>query len=374
MGIDFKDPKSLYEQIENDIKSKIASGKLNVGDQINSQSQLSKEYDVSLITVKKALSNLINEGVLFSRIGKGTYVARKSKTLDFSKNKSIGLVLRDLRHPFFSLIVHSVEEKAYELGYNILLSNSSGRLEKEESQIKHFENIGVEGLIIASMSLVYRATDNIIKLHKRKFPYVMVSYMEDPFIYYVGTDNENGAYLATEHLIKLGYKNIGYVNGGKGNLLGLLRMKGYEKALRAHKIKVNKKLIYTLDLLRDRFKSGYELGKNFKDLNPPPDALFFYSDLAALGFQQGIILSGLKVPDDIAVVGFDDIEMAKYAPSPLTTVQQDTNKIGALAIESVINRINGIKTPVRLILEPKLQIRSSCGVMLKMNKNKALAS
>ncbi|MGE5862054.1 MAG: LacI family DNA-binding transcriptional regulator, partial [Ignavibacteria bacterium] len=287
---------------------------------------------------------------------------------DISKHKSIGLVLRDLKHPFFSLIVNSVEEKAYQLGYNIFLSNSSGRIEKEESQISHFENIGVNGLIIASMSLIYRATDNIIKLHKRNFPYVMVSYMEDPEIYYVGTDNEKGAFIATEHLIKLGYENIGYVNGGEGNLLGLVRKKGYEKALKDYKRKIDSKLIFNLPLEGDRFKSGYELGRNYLKLNPLPDALFFYSDLAALGFQKGVVDLGLKVPDDVAIVGFDDIDLAKYASSPLTTIKQNTDKIGELAMVSVINRIEGKVTSIRTILEPELIIRQSCGASIK-NKN-----
>ncbi len=79
MGIDFRNPLPLYEQIENDIKSKIANGELNVGDKISSQSQSANEYKVSLITIKKALSNLINEGILYSRVGKGSYVARKAK-------------------------------------------------------------------------------------------------------------------------------------------------------------------------------------------------------------------------------------------------------------------------------------------------------
>ena len=192
------------------------------------------------------------------------------------------------------MIVHSVEEKAYQVGYNILLSNSSGRIDKEESQISHFEDIGVSGLVIASMSLLYRATDNIIKLHKGNFPYVMVSYMEDPDIYYVGTDNEKGAFMATEHLIKLGYERIGYVNGGEGNLLGLLRKKGYEKALKKYQKEMNSKLIFNLSLTEDRFKSGYKLSKEFLNLNIKPDALFFYTDLAALGFQQGVTDLGLK--------------------------------------------------------------------------------
>ncbi len=368
MGLNFKNPLALYEQIENDIKSKINKGELKIGDQIRSQSQLSKEYNVSLITVKKALSNLINEGILFSRVGKGTYIARKAKAVDISKHKSIGLVLRDLRHPFFSMIVHSVEEKAYQVGYNILLSNSSGRIDKEESQISHFEDIGVSGLVIASMSLLYRATDNIIKLHKGNFPYVMVSYMEDPDIYYVGTDNEKGAFMATEHLIKLGYERIGYVNGGEGNLLGLLRKKGYEKALKKYQKEMNSKLIFNLSLTEDRFKSGYKLSKEFLNLNIKPDALFFYTDLAALGFQQGVTDLGLKVPDDVAIVGFDNIDLSKYASAPLTTIEQNANKIGELAVESVIKRIEGKETSVRTILEPKIIIRSSCGASLKNEK------
>jgi DNA-binding LacI/PurR family transcriptional regulator len=373
MGIDFKNQKALYEQIENDIKSKISNGELNIGDQIGSQHQLSEEYNVSLITVKRALANLISEGILFSRVGKGTYVARKGKAVDISKHKSIGLVLRDLRHPFFSLIVQSIEAKAYQMGYNLLLSSSSGKQEKEEAQITHFENIGVEGLIIASMNLMYRATENIISLHKRNFPYVMVSYVKDPFIYYIGTDNERGAYMATEHLIKLNYKKIGYVNGGKGNLLGILRQKGYKKALKDYGFKVDNNLIFDLGLNADRFKSGFELAENFKSFKTVPDALFFYTDLAALGFQQAAINSGLKIPGDIALIGFDDIDLAKYAPSPLTTIKQNTEKIGALAVESIINRMEGKETPVRVILEPELVIRNSCGATQREDKNKKAA-
>ena len=373
MGIDFRNQKALYEQIENDIKSKISRGELNIGDQVGSQHQLSKEYNVSLITVKKALSNLINEGILFSRVGKGTYVARKGRAFDVSKHKSIGLVLRDLGHPFFSLIVQSVEAKASQLGYNVLLASSSGKQEKEESQISHFESIGVDGLIIASMNLLYRATENIIALHKRNFPYVMVSYMKDPSIYYVGTDNEKGAYLATEHLIRLGYKRIGYVNGGKGNLLGLLREKGYSKALRDFGRKLNKKFLFNLEVGADRYKTGFIMGNNYKKTKAAPDALFFYSDLAALGFQQGAIESGLKIPDDVAVIGFDDIEIAKFAPSPLTTIRQDTQKIGKFAVESIVNRIEGKPTSVRILLEPELKIRNSCGAYKLLNKNKKTA-
>ena len=163
MGVDFKNPRPLYQQIADDIKAKITSGELKVGDQIGSQQELAKEYGVSLITVKKALADLIKEGILFSRVGKGTYVARRSAPINFSEHKTIGIVLKDLQSPFFSLIVQSVEEKAYSLGYNILLSTSSEHIEKEDNQIQHFRQIGVNGLVIASMTRLYRATNTIRK-------------------------------------------------------------------------------------------------------------------------------------------------------------------------------------------------------------------
>lgn len=370
MGIDFNKPTALYEQIEEDIRKKISSGHLKIGQKISSQNELSAQYNVSLITVKKALSNLIKEGILFSRIGKGTYVARKNRPLNLSKHKTIGLVLRDLKHPFFSLIVHAVEEEAYERGYNVLISNSSGKIEKEESQITHYENIGVDGLIIASLNLTYRPTKKIESLHRKKFPYIVVSYMQDKSIYYVGTDHEKGAFMAVEHLIKMGHKKIGYVNAEEGNLLGELRKKGYKKALNKYGLHADKRFSFRLETGKDRFQSGYELGLKFKHLKYKPEALFFYTDIVALGFQQGAIETGLKIPEDIAMIGFDDIDRAKYASSPLTTIKQKINKIGETAVTSVIDRIEGKEAQVRVIVEPELIVRESCGnKMFRKNKN-----
>ncbi|MDZ7355155.1 MAG: GntR family transcriptional regulator [candidate division KSB1 bacterium] len=368
MGIDFNTPTPLYRQIADDIKARIASGQMKVGDQLGSQQELAREYSVSLITVKKALADLIHEGVLFSRVGKGTYVAaRKRVAIDLSRHKTIGLVLRDLKSPFFSLILHSVEEKASEKGYNLLLSNSGDRLDKEESQIRHFRQIGVSGLIIASMSRIYRATNSIRKLHQENFPYVFVSYMEDEDIFYVGTDHEYGAHLATEHLIKLGHYRIGYISCEEGNLLSELRKKGYLRALQQYGKPFEESLVFRSSSKGegDDYQSGYEIGLRFLALAQKPDAVFAYKDLAALGFQQALLDHGLKVPHDVAIVGFDDIESGQYAPVPLTTIHQPTAEIGAIAVETLIKRIEGKEANIRTILKPTLVVRESCGAKLR---------
>ena len=358
------DPAPLYEQVENILNYQIRNGQLKEGDQIGSQIELAKKYDVSLITIKKALSNLIRNGVLVSRIGKGTFVSSGHSKLDISKHKSIGLVLRDLNHPFFSPIVKSVERKVSELGYNLMLASSSGDIEKEENQILHFKRIGVSGLIIASMSLHYNATDYIKQLQYENFPYMMISYMHDPDYWYVGIEHEQGGYLAAKHLIDLGYKKIGCVHGGKGNLLGEIRKNGYSRALNEAGIPFDSSLIYYLDQKKSRFESGNDIGKQFLKLKKKPEALCFYTDSAAMGFLQAVIEGGMNIPGDLAIVGFNDIEMAQYVTPPLTTIRQDAFRIGKLAAEIVVNRIEGKEQPNRTILPPKLIVRESCGINL----------
>ena len=175
-GININDPTPLYEQIERDILSKIKNGKFKPGDQLGSHHTLCQEYNVSLITVKKALANLTHKGLIFTRVGKGSYVSEKQlhKT-KLDRHKTIGLVLRDLKHPFFSLIVHSIEKRAYELGYTLLLSSSAGDIEKEELQINHFRKLGVDGLIIASWLKKYSPGCSVMGSFKVKIKRQMSS-------------------------------------------------------------------------------------------------------------------------------------------------------------------------------------------------------
>ena len=360
--------KPLYEQIEEDIKNKILTNELVKGDRVGSHSELTNQYGVSIITVKKALNNLISKGFLYTRVGKGTYVAEPNikSGKQFSGHKTIGLVLKDINHPFFSMIVHSIEERAYELDYTLLLSSSSNKIEKEEHQINHFREMGVDGLIIASLSLQYRATPYIQKLHDENFPYIMISYMHDPQYWFIGSDNEKGAFLATEHLIKTGYKKIGYVYLGRDNLLTEVRKNGYARALMEYNFPYNTKNIFSYadekyDMGENRIKLGYKFGKEFAKMNDRPEALLFYGDTTALGFVKAMISCGIKVPNEVAVIGYDDIALASLAAVPLTTIRQPTQKIGAQAVDVIHKRINKEEIMNRIIYEPELVVRESCG-------------
>ncbi|HTR81340.1 MAG TPA: GntR family transcriptional regulator [Bacteroidota bacterium] len=366
-GVNPVNPAHLYEQIVEDIKGKIARGELKAGDRIDTQAELAKKYNVSLITVKNAIGLLANEGVLLTRARKGTHVLdTPMKRVDLSEHKTIGLVLRELSHPFFSMVVQSVEERAYELGYNVLLSGSSGNIEKEENQIERFRGMGVDGVVIASLSLEYKATDYIQRLHTENFPYVMVSYIHDPDFWFVGVDNDLGGFMAAEHLIRTGYRSVGYVHMGGKNLLSEVRKNGYARALMEYDLPYDSEAVFTLDprkngLITDRHQLGYQFGKNFKNIAKKPEALFFYNDMVAIGFIQGAAETGIRIPDDVAIVGFDDTPVARYAPVPLTTIHQPVDKIGRMAVEVVQKRIKKIDVGNRTVLKPSLIVRESCG-------------
>jgi LacI family transcriptional regulator len=363
MPIDLHDRAPLYLQIVEDVKSKIASKKLKADDRLTSQSGLAKSYGVSLITVKKALATMMHEGILYSRVGKGTYIARTPLEANSHERQTIGLVLLDTQSPFFSRVMHSVEDAAYERGYHVLISSSSGNSVREEAQIARLRKFGVSGMIVASMSHKYHATPTVRRMSHEGFPFVMVSYVADEDIPFVGSDHELGGYIATNYLIKLGYQRIGYINGERGNLVGDLRQCGYERALRRHRRRINNELVFHLRLRGERYdyQSGYEIGKKLPKMRVKPDAVFVYNDLSALGFEDAVLDQGLKVPEDVAIVGFDDIERGQYAKVPLTTVRQPTALIGRRAVELLLKLMGGKRVTTRIILKPELVIRDSCG-------------
>ena len=358
-------------QVVDSIKNRITRGDLKIDDKLGSHQMLAREFNVSKITIKKACEILINQGYLYTRTGIGTFIAERQSILsDLAKHKTVGLVLRDLQHPYFSMIVKSVEERAYEMGFSVLLSDSSGDIEKEENQIKHFISLGVHGFIIASLSLEYRATRYIQKLHESNFPYVMVSYIHDPDYWYIGSDHEYGGFIATEHLIHLGYQSIGYVHAEKGNLLSEVRKNGYYRALLENDIPYNPDFIFysAADSNKpgmDRFELGFQFGHKFIEMDQQPESLVFYNDMVALGFIKAVREADIRVPEDVAVVGYDDALISGYASVPLTTVHQPADQIGRTAVEVIQKRIDQVAIGNRTIFKPSLVIRESCGARKK---------
>ena len=162
MSIDPGESTPLYQQVAADIRRKIASGAIPVGHQLQPHRELATSYGVSVVTINKALSGLVTEGLLTSRVGRGTFVADRPGAPDMAKRGDmIGFVLRDVSSPFFSLVAHAAQQAADAAGYGLVFSSSSNQLDREEEQILRFCNLGVKGLLIVSMSRTYRISESI---------------------------------------------------------------------------------------------------------------------------------------------------------------------------------------------------------------------
>ena len=374
MSIDPGEATPLYQQVAADIRRQIASGAMPVGHQLQPHRELATSYGVSVVTINKALSGLVTEGLLTSRVGRGTFVADRPGAPDVAKRGDmIGFVLRDVSSPFFSLVAHAAQQAADAAGYGLVFSSSSNQPNREEEQIQRFCNLGVKGLLIVSMSRTYRISEPIKQLHDAGFPYVMVSYTHGEEVPFVGLDLERAGYLATQHLISLGRRRIGYISDRHGSLCGELRGQGYRRALGQFGVPFDPAFLfeYPYEGEWNDYRSGYAIGERVVELAHKPDAMFAFNDLGALGFQDALLDHGIRVPDDIALVGLDDIEMAARARVPLTTVSQHAERIGALAVEALIARLKGEHPPVRQLLQPELIVRQSCGSPAQLGHRKA---
>jgi LacI family transcriptional regulator, galactose operon repressor len=356
----------LYQQVAAHIRGQIIAGEMPVGTQLLPHRELAVEYDVSIMTINKALSILVSEGVLHSRVGRGTFVAVRPAPHGVRVGGTFGFVLRDLSSPFFSLVAHAAQQRADSIGYGLLFSSSSNRLDREDEQIRRFRNIGVNGLIIVSMSRTYRISEQIRELHEASFPYVMVSYTEGEDVPFIGLDLARAGYLAGQHLLELGRRRIGYVGDRLGSIMCELRGRGLRRALEEVGLTLEPRFQfeYPYEGEWNDYKSGYAVGERIAQLSgeDAPDAMFVFNDLGALGVEDALLDRGVRVPDDIAIVGLDDIELAARARVPLTTVKQPSERIGELAVDALVARVQGEKTPpLRQLLEPALIVRRSSG-------------
>ena len=350
----------LYRQIIDDLKKQISTGQLQPGDRIPSNAELARIYGVSLITVKNALANLIKDGYLYGRAGRGTFVSDPARFITPPTAGSLGFVLTDFDNPFFTGVLYHIESRVADSGYRLLVSYASNSPEKEEDQIAHFRELGVKGLIIASTEQQNQVPVIIRDLHQSGFPYVMISYIEDPQIHYVGSDHEQGAFLATEYLIRAGSRKPGFINAEKGNSLGKLRRRGYLGALKAHQISLRPEFEFYFPSARQDFQSGYLIGQHFTGMRERPDGIFAFNDHSALGFERAVTEAGLNIPDDVALVGFDDVEFDVPPPVALTTIRQPADEIAQQALIMLNNQIDQHPFCHRVILQPRLIVRSSC--------------
>ncbi|MGB8344914.1 MAG: LacI family DNA-binding transcriptional regulator [Ktedonobacteraceae bacterium] len=276
-----------------------------------------------------------------------------ARSLRSQQTMTIGLIVSDIRNPFFTAISRAVEDTAYEQGYSIILCNTDEDQQKEEIYLNLMRDANVAGVIF---SPTRQTAANFAALNLDIPTVVVDRSVSNADVDAVLLDNVDSAYRLTTHLIDNGYQRIGAICG-EMSTTGRERHAGYEQALRARGRTPAGDLVR---FVAPKIEAGYAATLQLLDLAQPPDALLTTNSLLAAGALEAIRERGLTIPGDIALVTFDETTWASLVQSPLTLIAQPTHEIGQTATELLLRRIAEPARPTRqVILKGQLLIRGS---------------
>ena len=341
-------PKYIF--VQNKIKEDISTGQ--IVDQLPGERELAKQLDISYMTVRKAIDNLVTAGVLYKVPTKGTFVNNSGIVKSVTKN--IGFFLDDrvqdsISSPYFSLVFMALEKEAVSNGYNLIYFSDFNDLDSTKSANK------IDGIIISCFPrLEYR----LLEL-KKHFPIVLLgNSAADKSMPSVIIDNFNGIVDAMDYLWSLGHTRIGFITGLLDSSVGKDRLQGYVSSLNKYGIAEESGLIYEGDY---SYESGAKGVEHMLSLATPPSAIVCANDSMAIGAVKAIHEKGLEVPGDISIVGFDDINVASQIYPPLTTVAAPINEIAASSVAILMSLIDGVVPANKHVaLSAQLVIRESC--------------
>lgn len=363
--IDRKKPIPLHIQIKEYFKEKILSGELKPLERIPSDDEFARFLGVSPTILEYALQELEKEKLAFRIKGKGTFVSEKLERIDIEKGKYIGFIAPILRDYMEAEIMSGIESFISQRGYSLIYANSHGSYEKELIIIKRFVNQGVKGLVIyPSDEMCSRGNAPLRHFKEVDIPVILVDrFLLNSFLDFVVSDNKNGAYSAVKYLIDQGHKNIAFITTNNLKTTSVKdRLEGYKEALKDNGIDIKKDYIFKE--LPGYFDVFYEenvnLIKNFLKERDTISAIFTVNDRVASAVYRAIKELGLKVGEDISVVGFDNSPISLHLDPLLTSVHQEKLEMGKKAAEILINKIeNNILDTYQIYLKTKLVIRNS---------------
>ena len=278
------------------------------------------------------------------------------------KTNTIGVIIPELVHFFFSTVISGIEDVAYQAGYSVILAQSNESYEREKTDIKALFNSRVDGMLI-SLSRETRNFDHIESIISKGVPIVFYDRMyNNPNTSKVIVDDYVGAKEAVEHLIEQGYQRIAHLEGAPGLMISVDRKRGYVDALKEHGMEV--KDAYIQECPSGSQEDGKRVTKKLLAMTNPPDAIFTNNDPMAVGAMMAIKEKGLRIPQDIGIVGFSNWSYGSLIEPTLTTVDQPGFEMGQEAARLLIRQIEaGEKdqepTPETRILKTKLIVRDS---------------
>ncbi|MEN6521730.1 MAG: LacI family DNA-binding transcriptional regulator [Armatimonadota bacterium] len=330
---------------------------------------VAKQAGVSKSTVSRILSVKKGHRVPFS-VSTQEKVRNAANALDYRPSKLargltksrtgiIGLVVPSIKNSFFPSLIDVIESRLTVEGFNVILADTNADLSVERAKIEDLLSWRVDGLIIAPC----QKNPDVKLFHDlkvRKVPFVLVdrSFPQTPF-YSVVSDDYSGAVMMTEHLLSIGYRQIAVVSDSFTVSTHRLRHAGYVDTLLRHGIMPDPALSIQVEATSE---GGREAMRTIMELPSLPDAVFFFGDPMVIGAMDECFTHGIKVPEDMAIAGYADLNYASVLRVPLTTVRQPRELLGKSAVEMLLAQLNGrnpgqfqLKLPVEMV------IRESCG-------------
>jgi LacI family transcriptional regulator len=279
-----------------------------------------------------------------------------ARSLRRKRTRNIAMVIPDISYPFLAEAAKGVEDAGFNLGYNIILCESNGSLERESACVDLLLAKQVDGIVFVAAG---EDSIHIRTLIEQGMPLVVCDReFPDVKVDTVITDNVGSGYQATEYLIRLGRRRIGCIAGPRELDISNRRVRGYRRALKEHDVPVEDALIAHADF---RCRGGYEAMGELLALDHPPTAVFACNDLTAMGAICAVSKKRLRIPQDIAIIGCDDIALASFTNPSLTTIAQPKREMGAMAVEMLVERIENRGRPItKRVLPTELVVRDSC--------------
>jgi LacI family transcriptional regulator, galactose operon repressor len=289
-----------------------------------------------------------------------------AKSLISNRSYTIGLIVNNIADPFYPEIAKGIEEKANELGYSLLLCNTNRSLKGEKRSLNTLRAKSVDGVILTTVTV---DDPHINPLIEERFPFVLINRLSmDPELEnkmdYVVLDNHACGYTAVKHLYRLGHDRIAVITGALNTSTGMMRTRGATRAMKDFGMDLDDDMVVECGYIRE---NAYEAAHRLLEIKNPPTAFFAQDDHMALGVREAVISKGLKIPEDIALMGVDDIDTASLTGVDLTTISQKKYAMGVMGVEILINKIEKNRSGMvnKIVLEAELIRRRSCGFHLQ---------
>jgi LacI family transcriptional regulator len=292
-----------------------------------------------------------------------------ARSLVTGATMTLGFVLTNPSNPVYAELITTVEQRARQRGYSLLLATSQDAQDTEVKAVELLLQGRVDGVLMVP---VQQASEHLARLPRAGIPLVLINRdLPELGVDFVGSDELRGAYEATDHLIRLGHRRIGLVVEDIPISTMRSRIGGFHQAMADAGLAVAPEEVHMIP--SGRVSSGsplwspaeaYETARRIAASPDRPTALFVANDLFALGIYRGLAEAGLRIPEDMALVGYSDFFFANYLVPPLTTVHLPIEDVGATALELLLERVSGTSTsnePKKVLLRPSLIVRDSCG-------------